>query len=118
MDIKLNVYQDRLCRKLDRTLVAQEFDLSTAICEDVIQIINPDNFAGLSALSKESQVEVITDLIKEGYPFFMELIKEIFELTDDSGYYKVSDIGGVIVQIYYFAMTQLGKAVGKLTGKN
>ena len=118
MDIKLNVYQDRLCRKLDRTIVAQEFSLSTAICEEVIGIINPDSLTGLNALSKESQIELLVDMVKDGYPYFMELIKEIFELNDDSGYYKPEDIGAVIVQIYHFAMGQLGKAIGKLTRKN
>ena len=118
MDLKLNVYEDRLCRKLKTTVVANEFELSTAICEDVIKLINPEMFETLSSLSEESQIELITNLIKNGYPFFMELIKEIFELTDDSGYYKVSDIGQVIMQIFHFAMAQLGKAVGNLKRKN
>lgn len=118
MDIKLNLYKDKLCRHLDQTLVANEFGLSTAVCEDVIKILNPESFASLQALSKESQIEIIFGLIREGYPYFKELIKEIFELNDDSGYFKTEDFAEVIVQIYYFAMSQLGKAVGKLNRKN
>ena len=118
MDLKLTIYEDRLCRRVKQTYVANEFSLSTAVCEEVIHIINPDSFAGLKALSRDSQIELIIGMVKEGYPYFIELIKEIFELTDDDGYFKAEDVAGVIVQIYYFAMNQLGKAVGKLTGKN
>lgn len=119
MDLKLNIYQDRLCRKLDREVVANEFYLSTSICTEVIKLVDPESMAGLSALSKEGQIEVAIEVIKNGYPFFMELIKEIFELTDDDmRYLKIEEVTGVIVQIFRYSMGQLGKAVGVINRKN
>lgn len=114
MELKLDVYKDRLCRETEKTVKAKDFELSTGICEDVLNVINIDMFeGGLEAISDESKNELIMQVIKNGYPFFVELIKDIFELTDDeTKRLKVADIAKVVMDIVKYSITQLTSALG------
>ena len=109
MDIKLNIYTTRLCRKVEREVVAQAFDLSTGVCEDVLKTINIDMFeGGLQALSEDSQKELMIDIVKKGYPFFIELIQEIFELTDDEvKRIRVVDVASVMMDIVKYSVSKV-----------
>lgn len=120
MELKLNIYETRLCRRVERVATANDFELSTGICEDVLDIINIDMFAGgLSALSDESTQELAIGIIKNGYPFFMDLIKEIFEITDDeSKRLKISEIAVVVIEIVKYSFAQLAVALGGKNSKN
>lgn len=116
MELKLNIYADRFCRNLEKTVTANDFELSTGICEDVLNIINIDMFeGGLSALSDESMQELAIGIVKNGYPFFVEIIKEIFEISDDEvKRIKVADVVTVVIEIVKNSVNQL---VGSLGGK-
>jgi hypothetical protein len=121
MDIRLKVYTTRLCRKVEREVTAPDFDLSTGVCEDVLNIINIDMFeGGLTALSEDSQQELMVEVVKNGYPFFIELIREIFELTEDEvKRVKIADVASVMMDIVRYSITQLASALGsKAKGKN
>ena len=120
MELKLNIYKTRLCREVERTATARDFELSTGVCEDVLNIINIDMFdGGLQALSDESMQELAIGIIKNGYPFFVELVKEIFELTDDEAKrIKVGDLAKVIVDIVKYSFTQLASSLGGGNAKN
>lgn len=117
MDLKLTIYKDKFCRNQIETKVISDFGLSTEICEEIIKLVNPDSFASLKTLSKESQLELIIELVREAYPYLKDLIKEMFEITDDV-YFKFDEFVAIIVAIYYYAMSQLKSAVGKFTQKN
>lgn len=114
MELKLNIYTTRLCREVERTVTAQDFELSTGVCEDVLDIINIDMFeGGLSALSDESTQELTIGIIKNGYPFFVELIKEIFEISDDEAKrIKIADVATVVMNIVKYSFTQLATSLG------
>ena len=120
MELKLNIYADRLCRKVEKTVTANDFELSTGICEDVLNIINIDMFeGGLSALSDESMQELAIGIIRNGYPFFVNLIKEIFEITDDEAKrIKLADVASVIIEIVKYSFSQLASSLGGTKGKN
>jgi hypothetical protein len=120
MELKLNIYKNRLCREIEKTVTAKDFDLSTGVCEDVLNIINIDMFeGGLQALSEESKNELVTNIIKNGYPFFVELITEIFEITDDEAKrIKIADIAKVVMDIVKYSITQLTGALGGGKQKN
>ena len=120
MKLKLDIYTTRLCRKLEKTVEANDFELSTGVCEDVMNIINIDMFeGGLQALSEETQQELVLNLIKNGYPFFVDLVKEIFEITDDEAdRIKVSDVAKVVIQIVKYSLTQLSLSFGVKNSKN
>lgn len=120
MELKLDIYTTRLCRKVERTATAQDFELSTGVCEDVLDIINIDMFeGGLASLSNESATELVIGIIKNGYPFFMDLIKEIFEISDsEAKRIKVTDIAKVVLDIIKYSFSQLAGAFGGGTAKN
>lgn len=114
MELKLNIYTTRLCREIERTVTAKDFELSTGVCEDVLQAINIDMFeGGLASLSKESQQELVLGIVKNGYPIFRDLIQEIFELTDDEvKRIKLSDIVTIMIQIVTYSFKQLAGSLG------
>lgn len=117
MELKLDIYKDRLCRNLDKTVTAQDFELSTGICEDVLDFVNIDMFSGgLSALSDETKQELIVEIVKNGYPFFVQFVQEIFELTEEeTKHIKVADIAKVVIDIVKYAFTQLASSLGGTT---
>ena len=120
MNIKLNIYTTKLCREVEREVNARDFELSTGVCEDVLNAINIDMFeGGLSALSDESMQELAIGIIKNGYPIFIELIKEIFEITDDEAKrIKISEVASVIMDIVKYSFTQLATSLGGNKSKN
>ena len=120
MELKLDIYKTRLCREVERTVPANDFELSTGVCEDVLNLINIDMFeGGFQSLSDESKQELMIDLVKNGYPYFLDLIKEIFELTDDEAKrIKVADVAKVVMDIVKYSFTQLTSALGGNKRKN
>ena len=116
MELKLNVYGDRFCRKVEKTLTAEAFELSTGMCEDVLDIVKIDLFGGggLAALSTESQSEIVIGIVKDGLPYFKDLMAELFEVpTEELRNTKVTEIADVIVQIIKYSFTQLSSLGGK-----
>lgn len=114
MELKLTIYKTKLCREVEKTVTAQDFSLSTGICEDVLDIIDIDMFSGgFQSLSPESQQELGLDIVKNGYPYFIDLIKEIFEITDDeSKRIKIEDVATVIINIVKYSFSTLTSALG------
>lgn len=114
MELKLNIYTTRLCREIERTVTARDFELSTGVCEDVLNLINIDMFeGGLAALSDESSMKLGIDIVKNGYPFFIKLIQEIFEISDDeTKRIRISDVANVMIQIVKYSFTELMGSVG------
>lgn len=114
MNLKLTIYADRFCRKAEREAEAEAFDLSTGICEDVLNIINIDMFdGGLEALSSDSGQKLMIDVIKNGYPFFKELVKDLFDLDDEEvKRTKIADVAKVIIDIVKYSVTQLANSLG------
>lgn len=119
MELKLNIYGDKFCRKLEKTVTAEEFELTTGICEDVLDIIKIDLFeGGLSALSTETQFEIVVGIVKDGLPYFKELLAELFEIsTEEMRYTKITDIAKIVVQIAKYSFVQLS-SLGGTKSKN
>jgi hypothetical protein len=119
MEIKLNIYKTKgkmkiLTSEVERTAVAKDFELSTGICEDVLNIINIDMFdGGLKNLSNDSLFELAVGWVKNGYPYFIELVKEIFDITDDeSQRLKLGEVAQVVVDIVKYSFSNLTFALG------
>ena len=114
MELKLNIYTTRLCREVEKTVTAKDFELSTGVCEDLLAAINLDMFeGGFASLSKETQTELAMNIIKNGYPVFRDLIQEIFELSDDEiKRVKLSEVAGLVINIVKYSITQLSNSLG------
>lgn len=124
MELTLNVYKRkskyRISNEVERVAVAQDFELTTGVCEDVLQAIQIDLFdGGISALSNESKETLFFGLLKDGYPFFIELIKDVFELSDDEAKrLKIGEVGKAIIDIAKYAYKNLENSIGGETEKN
>ena len=120
MDIKLNIYKDRFCRVLDREVTAADFELSTGVCEDILNLINIDMFeGGIEALSDESKLDLIIGIVKNGYPQFKALLQELFELTDDEiRNTKIAEIALAVKNIAEYSFTTLASTLGGNKQKN
>lgn len=119
MDLTLNIYETRLCRKVEKTVTAQTFELSTGICEDVLDVLNLDMFeGGLASLSNESLVELAVPIVRNGFPFFKSLLAEIFEVTEEElKRTKITEVARVIVAVVKYSIDQL-KTLGGNNPKN
>ena len=115
MELKLNLYSDKFCRKFVREVSANDFDLSLAICEDILDIINIDMFeGGLDALTDGKDISVFLPIVKNALPFIKELLAELFEVSvEELSYVKLSEVVTVVKQIVAFAIDAMPKDNGK-----
>jgi hypothetical protein len=114
MELKLNIYKSRKSKEIEKTLTANDFELSTGVCEDVIKIINIDLFTGADALSEESQLIELFKIVSNSFDVFKEMLMEVFEdLTEeDISRTKLSEIVGVVYKIIRFALGNLFSSFG------
>lgn len=115
MELKLNLYSDKFCRKFVREVSASGFDLSLGICEDLLDIINIDMFeGGLDALTDGKDMSVFLPIVKNALPFIKELLAELFEVSvEELKYVKLSEVVTVVKGIVAFAIGEMPKDSGK-----
>lgn len=124
MELSLNIYKAKgkytITDEIERVAVARDFELTTGVCEDIMDLINIDMFSGgFAALSDESKQELAMSIIKDGYPLFLEIIKEVFDLTDkEAKHLKIADVANVVLEIVKYSFTQLAKSFGGKNSKN
>ena len=117
MELKLNIYKDKKCKEIEKTLVVNDFELSTAICLDVLELVKTDKYDDISALSKESQAVLIMDRVSGEFNSFLDILKDVFDgLTDeDIKKTKAKDITFAITMIIQYSLSTLFSTFG---GKN
>ena len=115
MELKLNLYSDKFCRKFVREVSANDFDLSLGICEDLLDIINIDMFeGGLDALTDGKDMSVFLPIVKNALPFIKELLAELFEVSvEELRYVKLSEVVTIVKQIVAYAIGEMPKDNGK-----
>ena len=115
MELKLNLYSDKFCRKHLKEVSANDFDLSLAICEDILDIINIDMFeGGLDALTDGKDMSVFLPIVKNALPFIKELLAGLFEVSvEELSYVKLSEVVTIVKQIVAFAIGSMPKDNGK-----
>jgi hypothetical protein len=120
MDLKLNIYKDKYCRELARQVTAKDFELSTGICEDVLDVINIDALdGGFFTLSPESKTEIAIGIVRNGFPFFKEIMQELFDISEEEiRYTKISEIANVVIQIVNYSKKELVSSLGGKHSKN
>ena len=82
MELKLNVYKDETLKEIEKTYISNDFELSTGVAEDVLDLIDIDLFVG-NMDENQQLVQLIKTVIK-GKSAFKRIIKNIFiGITDD-----------------------------------
>ena len=120
MELKLNIYTDKKCKEIAKTLIEQDFELSTGVCEDVLRLIKVDEIDGITAMSEESQSELLLDIITNNFEQFKDLLKNVFDdLTDeDLSRTKIKEMMHVVAQIIKFSFATLFSAFKTDKSKN
>ena len=115
MELKLNIYKTRKSKEIEKTYIANDFELSTGICEDLLNIVKIDMFEnGLDILSAETQVKEIMKMSIDGIDVFKEMLKEIYDgLTDEEiSRTKIKEIAHVVVCCVNFALAEMFTSFG------
>lgn len=110
MELKITLYEDRFCRKVKEAKTAPDFGLSLGLCEEVLKTVNIDMFVdkGFFVLSNESKLDLLLPIIKDGLPYFKELLAELFEISvEDMKYINILEVGTVIINIITYAFGKL-----------
>ena len=109
MELKLNIYKSRKLKEIEKTLVAEDFELSTGICEDMLKLINIDLFEGVTALSEEDQFVEIFKIVVGGFDIFKDLLKDVFDdLTDEEiERTKVKEVAYIVFRIVKYSLENL-----------
>lgn len=118
MELKLNIY-DR--KEIVHTYIANDFELSTGVCEDLLNLINIDMFeGGLEALSDEAKVTEFLKTIVGGVSIFKDILKEVFDgLTDEEiKKTKLKEVISCVAAIIKYSITGLTSSFGLTTSKN
>lgn len=118
MELKLNIYNTRRLKEIEKTYIVNDFELSTGTCEDLLDLIDIDMFeGGLEALSDEVKISQVLRTIVGGVQIFKDLLKDVFDgLTDDEiKRTKVGDIINCVALIIKYSVTGLASSFG---GKN
>ena len=112
MELKLNIYTDKKCKVIAKTLTVNDFELSTGVCEDVLQLIKVDQIDDLAAMTEESQAAWLLDIITGNLEQFTDLLKNVFaDLTDeDLSKTKIKEMMKVVAQIIKFSFATLFSA--------
>ena len=120
MELKLTIYTDKKCKEIQKTLIVNDFELSTGVCEDVLQLMKVDHLDGISALSEESQTELLLETITNNLSQFKDLLKNVFDdLTDeDLSKTKIKEVMTVISQIVKYSFSNLFSAFATGNQKN
>ncbi len=116
MDLKLTIYTDEYCMEVAREAVAKDFKLSTGICEDILEAVHIDMFdGGLSALGSDSLISLISGIVRDAFPLFKNIIKRMFDLTDEE--VRNTDIGEIVVVVVNVVKYSLSKLNSSFGGK-
>lgn len=109
MDFNLNIYTTKFCTEVERVATVRDVKLSTGVCTDILEIVNIDLLSGgLESLSDESFYELVVGIVANGYPYFIDLVKELFELSEDeTRRLEIGDVARVIVNIIKYSFGNL-----------
>lgn len=103
MELKLNVYKQG---QIEKTYVAETYDLMFGTLEDIINIIDLD---ALKSTDNGEFISAVAKIIVKGFDQFKPLLKDIFPgLTDDElRRVKVSEIVPVVLNVIQYTFTEM-----------
>lgn len=105
MNLKLNIYDGK---KVVKTYEANDFTLTTGICEDIINTVDIDKLTSGKLNDTALGIEVIK-LVAKSFSKFRPFLQDVFEGLTDEEYRNTSikEVGQVIVQIVKYTVDEL-----------
>lgn len=105
MELKLNVYEHG---KIIKTYKANDFILTTGICEDVLQLIDIDKLSGCISDQQKFGFEILK-IVAKLFPQFRPFFQDIFEGLTDAEFRKtkIQEVGQIVIQIVNFTISEL-----------
>lgn len=105
MELKLNVYDGK---KIVKTYTANDFNLMTGVCEDIINTIDIDKLTGGKLDDKALGMEVIK-VVAKSFSKFKPFLQDVFDgLTDDE--YRntsIKEVAAIVFAIVQYTISEL-----------
>ena len=115
MELKLNIYQNT---KIIKTYTANDFVLTTGVCEDVLNMIDIDKLTG-NSLDQTALGFEILKIVSKSFSKFRPFIQDIFEGLTEEEYRQTSvkEVAGVILGVVNHTISEL-YSIGGNDSKN
>lgn len=106
MELKLNVYKSG---KVIKTYTANDFTLTTGICEDVLNLVDIDKITSYIGNDEQKLGVEIIKIVAKLFPIFKPFLQDIFNgLTDEEfNQTSIKEIGQIIIQIIRYTTSEL-----------
>jgi hypothetical protein len=105
MEMKLNIYENK---KIIKTYTANDFVLTTGICEDILNIIDIDKLTAGGLNDTALGMEIIK-IVAKSFSKFKPFIQDIFEGLTEDEYRKtaIKEVAGVIIIVVKHTVSEL-----------
>lgn len=103
MELKLNIYEGK---EIIKTYTAETIDFSFGIIEDIMDVLDFENMK-----NKNDLVLAVAKCSKQLKPFLMDMFAPV--TSDEIRKTRIKDIIVIFKQLFDYAQTELGLAVGK-----
>lgn len=105
MELKLNIYDGKNIKK---TYEANDFTLTTGVCEDIINTVDIDKITSKKLDDKTLGIEVIK-IVAKSFSKFKPFLQDVFEgLTDDEyRHTSIKEVANVVVTIVQYTVGEL-----------
>lgn len=105
MNLKLNIYEGS---KKVKTYEAEDFTLTTGVCEDILNEIDIDKLTS-GKLDKTSQGVEIIKIVSKSYKKFKPFFMSIFDGLTDEEYRNTSikEVADNIIKIVQYVVAEL-----------
>lgn len=105
MELKLNIYDGN---KIVKTYEANDFTLTTGVCEDIINTVDIDKLTSKKLNDKELGIEVIK-VVAKSFSKFKPFLQDVFDGLTDDEYRRTSikEVASIVVTIVQYTVGEL-----------
>lgn len=106
MELKLNVYKSG---KVIKTYRANDFTLTTGLCEDVLNLVDIDKITSYIGNDEQKLGFEIIKIVGKLFPKFKPFLQDIFVGLTDEEFKQTSikEVGQIIIQIIKYTVSEL-----------
>ena len=103
--LKLNIYDGK---KVVKTYEAEDFNLMTGTCEDIINMIDIDKLTSGKLNDQQLGIEVVK-VVAKSFTKFRPFLQDVFEgLTDEeSRHTSIKEVAGAVITIVQYTVGEL-----------